>query len=263
MRPFTLHALTGTLAMGLVFIPVESNGGQNAPAPFEIRLPSEVRSEQVQARYFLTGPFGAHGDFVKAEPERNTYLIETSVNHQSAETLKVILYTPGCQIVTFTVPSSSDFEKGADVTCEDLPPMAFNGRVDLPEALRGRPYELEITYRAYWAHGFFRIAEGPVTTFEVARVTPDESGVFHVQLPNFSKDVVTESYRREAGLRFIARGLGSGNILSRLAPVSLQGKDPLDLAIKPKYPSQVIFKPAPETPQNQAVAPAASGARTP
>jgi len=263
MRPFTIRALTGSLLIGLVFIPVMGSRGQDEPAPFEIRLPSEVRSEQVQARYFLTGPFGGHGDFVKAEPERNSYLIETSVNHQAAETLKMVLYAPGCQIVTFSVPSSADFEKGADVTCEDLPPMTFNGKVELTDALRGRPYDVEITYMAYWAHGFFHIADGPVTTFDIARASPDESGAFHVQLPNFAKDAVTESFRRDAGLRFTARLGDTGSIVSLLAPANLQGKNPNDLAIKPKYPSEVIFKPAPEAPQNQAVARAASGTRKP
>ena len=256
MRQSSIHALAGSLLVGLVFNPAGASRGQEEPAPFEIRLPSEIRSEQVQARYFLTGAFGGHGDFVKTEPERNTYLIETSVNHQVAETLKVILYAPGCQIVTFTIPSSSDFEKGADVTCEDLPPITFNGRVGLPEALRGRPYDVEITYMAYWAHGFFHIEDGPVSTFDIARVAPDDSGSFHVQLPNFAKDLVTESFHRDAGLRFTLRARDTGNVMSLLAPENLQRKDAHDLAIRPKYPSEVIFKPAPETPQNQ-VAPSA------
>jgi hypothetical protein len=245
------------MLMGLPFLFVEPSWGQKEePAPFEIRLPSEIRSEQVQIHYFLTGPFGGSGSFLKAEPEMNTYLIATTVNHQAAETLKVILYAPGCQIVTLKVPSLSESEKGADITCEDLPPMTFNGRVDLPEALRRRPYEVEITYMAYWAHAFFRTADGPVTTLDLARVAPDESGAFHVQLPNFAKDVVTESFHRDAGLRFTARDRDTGNIVCFLAPANVQGKDSHDLPIKPKYPSEVTFKPVPESPQNQTVGPA-------
>jgi len=82
--------------MGLPLLLGEPNRGQDeGPAPFEIRLPPEIRSEQVQVHYFLTGPFGGFGGFLKPEPERDTYLIDTSVNHQAAETLKVILYAPG------------------------------------------------------------------------------------------------------------------------------------------------------------------------
>src|SRR5208337_4945453 len=132
----TGRGLAFFLLMGLPLHFGEAGRGQGEePAPFEIRLPPEIRSEQVQAKYFLTGPFGASAELVKAEPERNVYLIGTSVNHQAAKTLKVILYAPGCQIVTIVVPSLSESEKGADVSCEDLPPMTFNGRVELPEPL--------------------------------------------------------------------------------------------------------------------------------
>jgi hypothetical protein len=248
----TRPALAFFMLVGLPILLVEAGRGQEEePAPFEIRLPPEIRSEQVQLVYLLTGPFGSYSGFVKAEPERNEYLISTSVNHQAAETLKVILYAPGCQIVTIAVRPLLESERTADVPCEDLPPITFNGRVDLPEALRRRPYEVEITYMGYWANGFFGIADGPVTAFDLARVTPDERGAFHVLLPNFTKDAVTESYHRNAGLRFIARERGTGDIVFLLAPANVQEKILHDLPIKPKYPNEVIFKPLAESPQNQ------------
>jgi hypothetical protein len=256
MMQSTSRALAFFMLMGLPFLLAEAGRGQEEePAPFEIRLPSEIRSEQVQIRYSLTGPFGRSGDFLNPEPERNAYLIGTSVNHQAADTLKVILYTPGCQIVTIAIPSLSDSEKATDVSCEDLPTIPFNGKVELPEPLRRRPYEVEITYMAYWAHGFFGIADGVVTTFHLARVTPDECGAFQVPLPNFTKDAVTESFHRDAGLRFIARGRDTGNIVCLLAPANVQGKNMYDLPIKPKYQTEVIFKPVPESPQNQTAGP--------
>ena len=261
MRQSTIPAFSVSVLMGLLLFSVNAGRGQGETPPFEIRLPSEVRSEQVQVRYFLTGPFGANGGFLKAEPERSSYLIETSVNHQAAESLKAILYAPGCQIVTLSIASLSEAEKGADVTCEDLPPMTFNGRVDLPEALRGRPYEIEIVYLAYWAHSFFRIEDGPVTSFTLARVQPDDGGAFHAELPNFNKDAMTASYRRDAGLQFIARELGTGNIVAILAPFNVKGNDPRALPIKPKYPAEVLFKPAAESPQNPKAGPAGKDAQ--
>jgi hypothetical protein len=242
------------MLMGLPLLLAEAGRGQEEePAAFELRLPSEIRSEEVQATYFLAGPFGAYSGFLKAEPEVNVYRIGTSVNHQAAESLKVIFYAPGCQIVIIVVHSLSASEKNAEVTCEDLPPLTFKGRVELPESLRRRPYQVEIMYVAYWAHGFFGIAEGAVTTFDVARVTADESGAFQVPIPNFTKDAVTESFHRDAGLRFIARERDTGNIVSFLAPANVPGKDSHDLPIKPKYPTEVIFKPLAESPQNQVV----------
>jgi hypothetical protein len=127
--------------------------------------------------------------------------------------------------------------------------MTFNGRVELPEPLRTRPYEVEITYMAHWAHDFFGIADGAVTTFHLARVTPDEGGAFQVLLPNFTKDAVTESFHRNAGLSFMARERDTGNFVCLLTPANVQGKISEDeLPIKPKYPNEVIFKPRAESP---------------
>jgi hypothetical protein len=256
MMHSTGHGLAFFLLMGLPLLLGEAGRGQQEePAPFEIRLPPEIRSEQNQAKYFLGGPFGVHEEFVKAETERNAYVIGTSVNHQAAETLKVILYAPGCQIVTIAVPSLSGSEKTADVSCEDLPPIILHGRVEMPEHLRTRPYEVEITYMAYWAHDFFGSADGAVTTFRLARVTPDEGGAFHVLLPNFTKDAVTESFHRNAGLQFIARERDTGNIVSLLGPANEGWKNLRDLPLKPKYPTPVVFKPLPESPQMQIIGP--------
>jgi hypothetical protein len=256
MTHSTGRGLALFLLMGLPLLFGEAGRGQEEEsAPYEIRLLPEIRSEQVQAKYCLGGPFGVHEEFVKAETERNSYLIGTSVNHQAAETLKVILYAPGCQIVTIAVPSLSGSEKGADVSCEDLPPITFNGRVELPEPLRSRHYEVEITYMAYWAHEFFGIADGVVTTFHLGQVTPDEGGAFQVLLPNFTKDAVTESFHRNAGLQFIAREPDTGNIVSFLVPTNEEGKNLRDLPLKPKYHTPVVFKPLPESPQNQTAGP--------
>jgi hypothetical protein len=256
MMHSTGRGLAFFILMGLPLLFGEAGRGQEEePAPFEIQLPPEIRSEEVQAKYFLGGPFGLYGEFVKAEPERNAYLIGTSVNHQAAETLKVILYAPGCQIVTIVVASLSGSAKTKEVSCEDLPPITFNGRVELPEPLRSRPYEVEINYMAYWAFDFFHTPEGGVTTFHLARVTPDEGGAFQALLPNFTKDAVTESFHRNARLQFIARERDTGNIVSFLVPANKEWKDLRDLPLKPKYPTPVVFKLLPESPQKQIIRP--------
>jgi hypothetical protein len=263
MMHSTGRGLAFFVLMGVPFLLGEAGQRQEEePAPFEIRLPPEIRSERVQLVYYLTGPFGGYGGLVKPEPERNSYLIETSVDHQAAETLKVIMYAPGCQIVTIALDTLPETEKSRDVSCEDLPPMTFNGRVELPEALRRRPYEVEIMYMPFWQYDFFHIPEGAAAMFRLARVTPDERGAFQVQLPNFSKDAVTESYHRNAFIRFAAVERDTGNLVCLLTPTNVQGKvSAYDLPIKPKYPNEVIFKPRTESPQNQVTGPAVKDTR--
>lgn len=237
------------ILMGLPLLVGPTSGGQQEePPPFEIRLPPEIRSDQIQVSYFLTGPFGGYSGALKAEPERNECLIGASVNHQAAETLKVIIYAPGCQIVTIVVPSLPESEKTEDVSCGDLPSITFNGRVELPEPLRNRNYEVEITYVAYWARDFFGAGDGLVRTFHLARVKPDEGGAFHVLLPNFTKDAVTESFHRNAGLRFIAREHDTGQIVSLLGPANVERNDLGDLPLRPKFPAGVVLRPLPKSP---------------
>jgi len=251
------RALAFFTLLGLPFLLGGAGWGQiGEPAPFEIRLPPEIRSEQVQLVYCLTGPFGSTYGFVKAEPERNSYLIDTSVNHQAAESLLAVLYAPGCQTVLLTIHSLSESDKTREVSCEDLPTITLNGRVELPEALRHRPYEVEIRYMPFWQLELLHIAEGSVPMYHLASVTPDERGTFQVQLPNFSKDAVTESYHRNAFIRFAAVERDSGNLVCLLTPTNVQGKVfTYDLPIKPKYPNEVIFKPRAESPQNQTAGP--------
>jgi hypothetical protein len=263
MSHFTKRALAIIAMMALAIPLVEAGQGQEKePATFEIRLPPEIRSEQVQLAYRLTGPFGSVHGFVKAEPERSSYLIDTAVNHQAADSLLVIMYAPGCQTVMFTVHSLSESDKTREVSCEDLPTITFNGIVELPEELRRRPYEVVIRYMPFWQFELFHIAEGSVPMYHLARVTPDERGAFQVLLPNFTKDAVTESYHRNAFIRFAAVESDTGNLVCLLTPTNVQGgASRYDLPVQSKYPKEVIFKPRAKTPQNQFVGPEPKEAR--
>jgi hypothetical protein len=86
-------------------------------------------------------------------------------------------------------------------------------------------------------------------------VTPDEGGAFQVLLPNFTKDAVTKSFHSNAGLQFMARERDTGNIVSFLGPAKEEWKNLRDLPLKAKYPTPVVFKPLPESPQNQTAGP--------
>jgi hypothetical protein len=49
-----------------------------------LALPSGTASETVQIEYFLTGPFGGYGGFVRAERKRAAYAIEPFVDDRPA-----------------------------------------------------------------------------------------------------------------------------------------------------------------------------------
>jgi hypothetical protein len=136
--------------------------------------------------------------------------------------------------------------------------------VELPEELRQRRYEVVIWYMPVWQLELFHITEGSVPMYHLARVTPDERGAFQVQLPDFSKDAVTESHHRNAFIRFAAVEHDSGNLVCLLTPTNVQGKVSMhDLPIKSKYPNEVIFRPRSESPQTQVTEPGAWGDQWP
>ena len=76
-------------------------------------MPTGTTSEAVQINYFMGGPFGGYGGYVKSEKNRLRYVIDAAVEGRAATEIKVIAYLPGCEIVTLDIPlhgerSSSD-----------------------------------------------------------------------------------------------------------------------------------------------------------
>lgn len=120
--------------------------------------------------------------------------------------------------------------------------MRFSGKVDLPGDIGKQLYDLDIAYMAYWAHQFFGIEDGFVTTIRLARVTPDQDGMFELQLPDFSKDAMTKSSQLDAGIEFIAREQRTGNILTFLEPANVKPKV-WSLPVKQSYPIRVVLRP--------------------
>src|SRR5262245_60298453 len=70
------------------------NAGISTSSRVSLISPRDVPSEKVQIDYFMTGPFGGYGGFVRPEKQRRGYEIEASVEGRPADELKVIAYLP-------------------------------------------------------------------------------------------------------------------------------------------------------------------------
>src|SRR5438067_7704659 len=57
-----------------------------------IALPDDVASETVQIRYFLTGPFGGYGGYLKQETGGHSYQIPASVDGKAANEMRLIVF---------------------------------------------------------------------------------------------------------------------------------------------------------------------------
>ena len=100
---------------------------------------------------------------------------------------------------------------------------------------------------AYWAHGFYGIADGLVTNFGLATVSPDANGRFQVELPYFSADGAASSPQRRASFWLMLRDSKTLNhIASDLQPELPELRlEEHGLRIQSHYPDGVKFTAGP------------------
>ncbi len=221
-----------------------SSGLASSPS-VSVLLPMNLNSETVQIAYFMVGPFGGYGGQAKQLPGLRSYEISASVDGKAATQIKVIVYASGCEIRTFIFDiQQSTLEE--DFKCQPIPRVTLSGQIVPNELVRDRNTELVVNYMAFWAHEFFGITDGIVTEFRLATVSPDENGMFQVNLPDLSADGPTSS-RENATLHLVLRDAKTWNhIASSLEPDLLDFRS-IDhgLIIRPSYPSHLNFSPAP------------------
>ncbi len=196
-----------------------------------LRLPSGIASETVQIDYFLTGPFGGYGGFVRAERKKASIDIEPFVDGRPAENIKIIAYLPGCEIAALDLTfSGMPVEQWLD--CYPFGSVWFRGQLLPASTTRAQSREIEVNYLAWWSHGFFGIADGPVTTIRLGTVRPDREGKFEIALPDFYK----QPSLRDGAIQFILRDAKTGNIIAFLKPTETIPNSPGWLSVQASYP---------------------------
>ena len=208
-----------------------------------ISLPPNIPSETVQISYFLRGPFGGYGGYVTQRAGVHSYEIPASVDGKAATEIRMIVYASGCEIQTFVISLEEESRVKQELTCQRVATVRLSGKIAPNELVRNNNAELVVMYLAYWAHGFYGIADGAVTEFRLATVSPDANGMFQLDLPYFSADAATSSPRGRAGFWLMLRNSRTGNhIASDLEPevpeLRLEGHG---LRIQSHYPDGLIF----------------------
>jgi hypothetical protein len=115
-------------------------------------------------------------------------VIYALVDGEVASEIRMIVYASGCEIETFVLPLTKDPRVKQGFECQPATMVPLSGQIVPTELVRGNNAELVVEYVANWAHGFFPVADGFVTEFRVATVSPDENGFFQVGLPYFKAD---------------------------------------------------------------------------
>jgi hypothetical protein len=222
-----------------------------APAPdFTIKLPGGLGSgtdsigDMISVFYTLSAK-GQNDkelfdrDFPEKEPK--TFHISTLVGGHPASSLRIAVYAPGCQIKTINVPDLSNSSGSESFECIPLPTIRLTGQVLPSSLLDGKKYIIKIkldssTSDAVWSDLF--LADD---------VAPDQNGLFHIDIPDFSQDPSCAA--SGAVLKFVTAysSVGPGK-LSDLAAVNSSADSNGNLRLISNYGAVVSFQ---ATPPNQ------------
>src|ERR1700745_3542449 len=153
-----------------------------------IALPQNVPSDTVQISYHLVGPFGGYSGYAAQQFGVTSYRIPTAVDSMAATEIRVIVYASGCEIQQFVIALTEQSPVSREFACERVETVRLSGQIVPNELARYANAELVITYMAGGAHGFFGIADGPVTHFELTKMAAHADGRFDVDLPMISRE---------------------------------------------------------------------------
>jgi hypothetical protein len=210
-----------------------------------ISLPPDILSETVQIPYFLVGPFGGYRGYATRRAGVHSYEIPALVEGKAATEIRMIVYASGCEIQTFVIPLTNDSRVNQELACQRVATVRLSGQIVPNDLVRDNNAELVVTYMAFWAHGFYGIADGFVTEFRLAAASPDANGMFQVELPYFSADAADASSQRRASFWLMLRDSKTWNhIASNLEPeVPDLRLEEHSLRIRPHYPEGLKFTP--------------------
>jgi hypothetical protein len=176
----------------------------------------------------------------------HSYEIKASSKDLPAHAMKILLYSPGCIIQNLILEFSGSEHVTKQFVCEHLPVIKLTGQ--LPPELAGKENaEIVIRYMAYWSHEFFGIADGPVSSFEIAKATPASDGRFEIDLPDFAQDRTSTTFTRPADFQLTLRDSKTWNPIARnLEPELPEFRTRTrELLIQSVYPANMRFLPSP------------------
>ena len=212
-----------------------------------ITLPREIDSEEVQIHYFLIGPFGGYASYVPQRPGVSSYQVGAAVEGRAAESMRIVVYAPGCRFQTFVLAVSGTENREVRFLCQPLQTVRLNGRLSA-ELLKNENAELVVRYSAFWVNEFFGITDGIVTQLEVAKTKPAADGSFEMEIPDFAADAQIPFFSESsASLSLSLRDSKTLNpIVFNLEPELPEFRTQTNmLRIQSTYPMGLRFLPSP------------------
>jgi hypothetical protein len=212
-----------------------------------IALPADVRSETVQIRYMLSGPFGGYSSYVDSKPDLRAYEINVTRDGKRANFIRVLIYASGCRFQNFVLAFSDNQNLKEEFVCVPLSTIKLKGQIPA-EVLKNQNAEVVAMYTAFWAQEFFGIKDGFVTEVQVASAEPDNNGEFEMEIPDFAADPHTSCSEPLESLGLVLRDSRTLNpIALNLEPELPEFRtETSQLRIVPAYPNDMKFVPSHE-----------------
>ena len=238
VRPFLFSILVAVTAV----VPPRVALGQDT---LQLVVGNDCAVDGLFFATFMTGPFGGVGGYLRGANGQLSYdvALEPSrklpeLKNGRASTLRVIAYCPSHQIVTLELLDLAHLTSNSvNLVFDKLPVRRSKCYVNFPVDIQRQSFELVAYYLAFSSHGFFGIADGAVTQFEVGRATVPADGRFELALPDFSRDGFSTDQSARNSIRFIARDPVTWNILFELIPAELPAGE--------SFPEFLAFEVAP------------------
>lgn len=214
--------------------------------PFRIHLPEAVDTKDLEITYYLLGPFGGYGSFVRTKAGVHEYEIDTSYERKPARSLKAVIYCPGYRMETLNYPSLADLrEQSAEIRLKPLAAIPFSGKVLLPVRLRAAEVRVEVSLAASWECEFFGLMDCLYAPYKVTSAEVAEGGRFSVMLPDLAHDPVFGSYKRPGEFIFTVSEHKSGKRLFWLRPEGGSGVNGR-IPVAARYQDGQVFLPVAE-----------------
>lgn len=193
----------------------------------------------IEVRYFLTGAFGGYGSFVRNPDGDGAYRIPLEQEGRRANSLKAILYAPGCQFTTLSVDLMNNATRNVMFECRQLSAIALNGRISPPPSGTA-PLDVEFRYLADWDHGFFGIIDGAIQSFSLGKAPLKAGGRFQIQIPDLSKDRFTNQMQ-DAHMEVLVVEHLTWNIVEWVLPPANLQYHQIGLKILASYEPEIDF----------------------
>lgn len=205
---------------------------------FTIDVAAPTKAQDVQVRYFYSGELGGYASSIASPSDDNRIAIKTGVEGQSATSLKLVAYAPGCQLVTISVNDLASGNRQGSFQCAALDTLEFHGHAN--SAVQGKGLQAQVLYECNWCTRFFGLKSASISPFSLGKADIGSDGSFTISLPDFSADPLWSSLANDASLFFYVVAGTNGQPVGALKPSSdISGKEGA-LKVAASYP-QVNF----------------------